>query len=331
MNYARRYGVPHFTDVDQIPDDVDAACVVIRSGLLGGEGTAIAQRLMARGIHVLQEHPLHHDELAACLRKSRESLSVYQLNSFYVQLAPVRGFIAAARELLSRHQPVFADAVCGFQVGYALFDILGQVLGGVRPWAFSALPAGGDTAVGHLSGQSSTAGPFRSVAGTLAGVPFTLRIQNQLDPADPDNCAHLFQRVTIGTDAGQLTLVGTHGPVVWAARPRLPGRARASGDGLPSSVVLGPAEVPGWPELFSTVWPAGAGRAMRCLRDAIVSGHDPLRQGQYHLALCLLWQDLAACVGPPELISCAEPGVLSADGLAALIAAGERGEGGGSR
>ena len=318
-SYARRYGVPHFTDLNQIPDDVAAACVVIRSGLLGGNGTMIAQQLMARGIHVVQEHPVHHDELAACLRQSRASHAVYQLNSFYVHLAPVRRFIGAARELLSRHRPVFADAICGFQVGYALFDILGQALGGLRPWEFSALPARGNAG-----------GPFRSVAGVLAGVPLTLRIQNELDPADPDNYSHLFHRITIGTEAGQLTLVGTHGPVVWSARPRLPMRADRPGGtspldstDLPSSVVLGATEVPGWPEIFRTVWPAGAGQALRCLRDAISAGDDSLRGGQYHLALCLLWQDLAACLGPPDLVSRAEPTVLSVSDLAALVAAAE--------
>jgi hypothetical protein len=27
-----------------------------------------------------------------------------------------------------------------------------------------------------------------------------------------------------------------------------------------------------------------------------------LRRGQYHLALCQLWQDITALLGPPELV-----------------------------
>ena len=322
---ARHYGVPLFTDVAQLPD-VQAACVVVRSELLGGAGVRIARQLMERGIHVLQEHPLHHDELAACLREARARRVVYQLTSFYGHLPPVRRFIRAAHELLGRHRLVFIDAVCGFQVAYALFDILGEILGGLRPWAFSA-------------GSSPPAGrPFRSVEGLVAGVPFTLRIQNQLDPRDPDGGAHLLHRITLGTDAGQLTLAGTHGPLLWAARPRLPGGVRdpdgvplwsAAGlaalqdddAGLPSSVVLGPAEVPGWPELFTAAWPAAAGGGLRRLHEAITAGENLLPRGQYYLALCLLWQDLAACLGPPELVSGNEPAVLSATDLAAVSAA----------
>ncbi|MBL6279825.1 Gfo/Idh/MocA family oxidoreductase [Micromonospora fiedleri] len=327
---ARRYDAPLYTDPDQLPDDIDMACVVIRGGLLGGRGSELARALMARGIHVLQEHPLHHDELAENLRTARRHGVVYHLNPFYTHVAPVRRFVAAAQELLRRQRPLYIDAAAGFQLAYSLLDILGQSLGGVRPFAFGDLPATMPT----VAAATRLDIPFRSLDGVLAGVPTTLRIQNQMDPADPDNYAHLMHRISIGTEAGNLTLVNTHGPVVWSARPDFPREvadpnadphyATMPDDAqAPSAVVLGPATVPSYRHIFRSLWPAGIAHALTELHQAAEEQQDPLRRGQYHLSLCKLWQDLTLRLGPPELLSSTPPEPLTDDDLKAIAAAGD--------
>jgi thiazolinyl imide reductase len=331
---AAHYGTALFTDVAEIPDDVQMACVVIRGGLLGGPGADVARALMVRGIHVLQEHPLHHDELAECLRAASRAGVIYHLNSFYVHTAPVRYFLAAAAALLRRQPPRYLDAACGFQVAYALLDIIGQTLGGVRPWAFGAAAAPEP----ELATLTTMDIPFRSLQGVIAGVPVTLRIQNQMDPADPDNYAHLLHRVTLGTEGGNLTLVGTHGPVVWSPRPDFPRQvqdatigtphyASRSGDdhlNVPSGAVLGVEPAPSYNQIFNTVWPAGVGHALTNLYTAIQAGEKPGRRGQYHLTLCQLWQDITVRLGPPELVRSQPPDPLRPSDVAALAAAGER-------
>lgn len=327
---ARRYDAPLFTDPAQLPDDIELACVVIRGGLLGGHGSALARTLMGRGIHVLQEHPVHHDELAENLRTARRAKVVYQLNPFYTNTAPVRRFVAAAQELLRRQKPLYIDAACGFQLAYSLLDILGTALGGVRPWSFGELPP----LAPEVRDGTALDFPFRSLDGTLAGVPITLRVQNQMDPADPDNYAHLMHRISIGTEAGNLTLVSTHGPTVWSARPDFPREvadpaasphyACAVDDAdAPSAVVLGPAEVPSYRHVFRSIWPAGIAYAVAGLHRAAQEGQDPLRRGQYHLSLCKLWQDLTLRLGPPELLTSAPPQAFTGADLKALAAAGD--------
>jgi pyochelin biosynthesis protein PchG len=330
---ADHYGAPLFTDVAQLPEDVDIACVVVRGGLLGGRGVELVGRLVERGIHVLQEHPLHHDELAECLRRARSHGVVYQMNSFYVHVAQTRAFIAAVRALLDRQRPLYVDAACGFQLAYSLLDVIRQALGGVRPWALAA-PLVPDPGLRALTGAAA---PFRSLEGVIAGVPLTLRVQNQLDPGDPDNFAHLMHRVTVGTESGSLTLVSTHGPVVWTPRPRYPHIPRdpgsrpyfeggaAGGPAVPSAVVLGPATAPTFRDVFRTEWPAAVGRALLQLRRAILDGEDPLRWGQHHLALCRFWQEIAARLGPPERLAGSLPPVLSDEQVMALAAAAESG------
>lgn len=325
---AQRYGVPLFTEVGHIPDDVSLACVVIRGGLLGGKGSQIAQELMARGMHVLQEHPLHHDELARNLKSARKHKVVYQLNPFYTHTAPVRRFIGAARELLARQRPRYVDAACGFQLAYSLLDILGQALGGVRPWAFGPIQLLSD----EITSATDMDIPFRSLDGVLAGVPITLRVQNQMDPADPDNYAHLMHRVSIGTESGNLTLASTHGPVIWTARPDFPRELDTRphyesnlDDGeAPSAMVMGPAQVPSYLHVFRSVWPEGIVHAVSELKAAVQEGEDPLRKGQYHLSLCQLWQELTLRLGPPQLLVSAPPQMLTSDDLHALAAAAQK-------
>jgi pyochelin biosynthetic protein PchG len=328
---ATHYRAPLFTDVAELPDDVDIACVVIRGGLLGGRGVELVRRLLERGIHVLQEHPLHHDELAECLRHAHSHGVVYQLNSFYVHVAQTRAFIASARELLRLQRPLYVDAACGFQLAYSLLDILGQALGGVRPWGLAPATEP-DSRLRALSGVEP---PFRGLEGVIAGVPLTLRVQNQLNPRDPDNLAHLMHRVTVGTGSGALTLVGTHGPVVWAPRPRYPRIPRDAGSrpyfaaesaedlAGASAVVVGPTSAPSFPDIFRSEWPAAAGRALLLLRRAIVDGEDPLRRGQHHLTLCRFWQEVAARLGPPQLLDGPLPEELSAEQLNGLAVAAE--------
>lgn len=332
---AAQHGVPLFTAPEQLPDDIDIACVVVRAGLLGGRGSALANALMERGIHVLQEHPLHGDELAACLRQARRHRVIYHLNSFYIHVGPVMRFIGAARELLRCQPPLYVDAECGFQMAYSLFDILGQALGAVRPWALSPAPP----PPRELRGQTHLDAPFRSLEGLLARVPLTLRVQNQLDPSDPDNHAHRMHRVTLGTEGGSLTLVDTHGPTLWSPRPHFPRDARgreaqphfstsggadgSAASAVPSVLALGPLDAPSYREIFGAVWSVGVRRALLELRRAILQGADPLRSGQYHLSLCELWQDVTERLGPPDLLRCAEPRPLAPAELAAMAKAAD--------
>ena len=125
--------MPLYTAPEQVPDSVDIACVVVGTGVVGGPGAELARILMAQGKHVLQEHPLHADDLGSCLRQARQSQVGYQLNTLYVHLEPVQRFVRAAQRLLARHRPLFIEVTCSVLVSYSLFDILGQVLGRIRP------------------------------------------------------------------------------------------------------------------------------------------------------------------------------------------------------
>lgn len=303
---AAEYGVPYYTRVDQLPEDTDVACVVVRSAVAGGPGGELARALLARGVHVLQEQPAHPDEVAGCLRTARTHGVQYRLNSFYPHVEQVRVFLAGAGALRALRTFRHVDAACSSQVLFPLLDILGRALGGLGPWAF-ADPA----SVAEVRAATGVPVPFRLVHGSIAGVPLTLLVQNQLDPADPDNHAHLLHRVSLGTDAGTLTLADTHGPVLWTPRLHV-GRDREGllaldGPGTehldqPTSTLLGAPQPQSFRRTFAELWPAGVRRALNELRAAIDEGGHGSPAGQYTLTVSRMWLDLTTRLGRPELI-----------------------------
>ncbi len=326
---ARHYGVPLYTQPESVPRDVEIACVVVGSAVNGGPGAMLAKRLMARGIHVLQEHPVQHTELVECLREAQRHGVTYRVNTHYVNVAPVRRFIAAARRLCELQRPLFVDAVAGFQTVYTLFDILGEALGGLRPWRFApARPR-----LAELEALSRVSPPFHTLEGVVAGVPLTLRIQHQLAPREPDNFAHCFHQITIGTEGGHLVLANTHGPVLWCPRPHMPSdsinlvrlsESAAAHLDFASAAPLGPAEAPSYREILSTVWPEGIRTAVCDFLRSTSDAEQRARRGQHDLAVSRIWSDALLPLGQLELLDERTPEILDAGRLCAAVAgAGE--------
>lgn len=322
---AAALAVPYHTRVADLPGDVDAACVVVRSAAAGGPGGELAGALLARGVHVLQEQPAHPGEVAACLRTARTHGVRYHVNSFYAHVEPVRRFLDAARALRALGPFRHADGVCSAQVLFPLLDILGRALGGFGPWALT------DPVPLEQIRAAGAPVPFRLLHGTLAGVPLTLRVQNEIDPGDPDNHGHLLHRVTLGGDAGTLTLADTHGPVLWSPRlhverdrdglPVLDGPPAAGPGGpldQPTTTVLGGPPPRTFRRTYAELWPDAVRHALGGLRAAVGEpggGQGPY-QGQYALTLSRVWQEVTGRLGRPELISGTRPPLVRPDRLA---------------
>ncbi|MTK03950.1 Gfo/Idh/MocA family oxidoreductase [Micromonospora sp. CP22] len=306
VTLAKEYGVPLYSSVADLPQDVDAACVVVSTAVGGGPGVELTKELLGRGIHVLQEHPVHPAELADCLRTARRAEAQYVVNTFYPHVEPVRQFISAARTLVRLRKPVFVDAICAVQVCFDLIDILAQVFDGLRPWSLSA--------VGDRAGR-----PLASVDGQVAGVPLTLRVENRMQAGD-DSTSLLLHRITVGTDAGNVMLANTHGPVLWSPVLRAPadpegiflsGSADADtrwSDVLgPTADYVGAPQSPTWSGVVRELWGDGVLTALDDLRERVDSGVDPLRGGQRHLAVATAWKELTEALGYPE-VAVPDPG-----------------------
>lgn len=313
---ATQAGVPLYTDAGDVPDDTDIVCVVIRSGATGGPGSDMARGFLRRGIHVLQEHPVHHDEIAGNLQAARQGDAAYAVNTLHPNLAPVRRFLAAAASVRERQRPRYIDVTCNSQMLYPLLDLAGRALGGLRPWRFDDIPA-------DVSGH-----PFTTLHGRLGDVPLCLRVQNAVHPDDPDNHSFLLGQVAIGFDGGVLALPELHGPVLWHPRLHAPrtgdGRLAMSGPGterlaVASTSVFGPTEAPSWHDVFANTWPDAVRVALHELRAAI---DEPTRRrslGAWAMDASQAWNEASRRLGMPTLIRPDEPAALPLDFLYASV------------
>jgi thiazolinyl imide reductase len=278
---AARFGVPLWTDIDQAAE-VDLACVVVRSSVMGGSGSELARDLLARKIHVVQEQPIHHDDLTESLRVAHQHGARFRMGDLYAQLPAVRSWARAARRV--GQKPVYLEASCAVQVSFPLLHVLGEALGTIRPWRVAKV---------------ATSGPFTVVTGEIGGVPVVLRVQNEITPEDPDNHMHLLIRATIGFDGGSLALHDAHGPVSWTPRLHIPEAARTSFDFSAAHLDHGTTALSGscenYREFLETLLPQAIGRDLRALLTE--------RPEQYHLALCQMWRDLTSELGYASILA----------------------------
>ena len=317
---AAAHGVPLHTDVADLPADVDVASVAVGSAVQGGPGTDLVLALLARGIHVLQEHPAHPDEITAAARAARKAGVRYRLSTHYRHVRATRGFLASAARLRARSPIVHVDAAGPVHLLQPLVDVLGLAVGGLRPWAF-ADPVERPRELTALEARPS---PFTAIEGVVGGVPLSLRVHHELHPADRDNHALLWPRISLAAEAGVLTLADVHGPVTWSpalfTRRDVAGRLDLDGDparrALPRLSSWPDAPAPTAGDLFDDVWPDAVAHALGLLVAEIRAGEgDALRAAQADITMARAWVDLTRRLGPPRSIRPGEPPRVTAEAI----------------
>lgn len=259
---AKEYQVPLYKSVDELPEDIELACVIIRASALGGKGTDLSLALMNRGINVIQEQPLHHKELSECFKTAKKNGVFFHVGDLYVNLPAVRQFTAAAKELMKKQQILYIEASCSTQVSYPLVDILNHIFPTMRPF--------------KIKKTDNESGPFHILTAEIAKIPAIFLIHNEMNPDDPDNFMHLLQRVTIGTTGGRLCLYDSHGPVVWHNRLHVPTslyKEDVISKKLPENLELNSryqlGDVPEIPysQIIGTEWPKAIARDLDIYRQ----------------------------------------------------------------
>lgn len=290
---ADRLGVALY-NLDSLPS-VDVAFVVVRSGVVGGEGAQISERLLSRGTHVMQEQPVHADEILPLLRVAKANSRLYAVNDFYSRIAPMRQFIRAA-QALDKVSPIrYVHARSSIHVAYPLFTILSAIVGPLTPARIM---------VPQRTGSSFV--PGRMV---LDDVTVDLLIQNELCANEPDNHARLMHTITVGSDAGELVLAHTHGSTRWHRRPH----AEARVADVPITEPVGIDFEPTTAQVRNELWPD----AVRLAAADFVESIDHARTmiSQRFVRATRLWSDFTSAMGPATSIDPKPPTPVSAASL----------------
>lgn len=174
---SKNLNVPMYTDIKEINQNVDAACVVVPNAAGGGNGANIAKSILAKGIPTLLEHPAHEVEIVNCIRESGSA--AFMLNPFYRYIKPIRDFLEAA-QIISKHAHLInASLECAIHVLYDGIDILGCALGGLSTWKL------GNVAESYTT--SMAGGGNRVISGIIGMVPVTFIVNTNVDRNDIDH------------------------------------------------------------------------------------------------------------------------------------------------
>ena len=316
--FAREFNVRLYRKVEEVPSDIDIACVAVRATIMGGEGTNSALQLMKHGIHVIQEHPIHPGDVRKCLKQARDSGVCYHVNSHFVNVTPVRIFIDYIQKDIEHEQPLFIEATTS--LSYSAIDILGCALGGFRPYGFSQ-PVKWESSLAELNKNDVL--PFQCLQGVIAGIPITLNFQNFYDPkSDIDERLLVMHRICIGMPSGNLTLLNTHGPVVWSTGyfahkcvEHVISFGNPEGfiaedlvDTRPTAISFSDNMAPSQSEIAQKHWPGGIRLALSKMREEIITGTTcPGQSAEHILQVSQIWMEITRRFGTPQYISLSRP------------------------
>jgi len=318
---ASELGVPLYTDVHEVPESVNIACVVLKSTILGGQGTRVALELLKKGIHVIQEHPVHPGDIGQCLTVAAENRCHYHVNSHFVHVKPVKTFIEYVSKTIRTERPLFIDA-CTSLI-YSTLDIIGRALGGLEPYGINPPVVWSDAV---LSVMGTEVLPYKCIQGVIGGVPVTFKLQNYFDPDDVDQNYLIMHRLCIGSESGNTTLLSSHGPVVWTQGYPMP--VKPPGDAVvldsgdesfkghmsrythysqPTSVVFSQQKGPSYRAVTQDLWPEAMLRALGAMKQQIETGRVSTWQSEDYLrSLSGLWLAFMKGFGKPDFVPIAE-------------------------
>lgn len=297
---AANYGVNSYTSIDELEDDIQLACVAVRSGVLGGNGTELAEALLERGINVIQEQPVHYKDAERCIRAAKKNKVLYRIGDLYEFLPNIKCFIESAKAICSISKPIYLDIGGASQVTYPLVRILSEALPSMRPFEIKQV------------GRDSH--PFDAVSASIGGVTALMQIQNEVAPDDPDNFMHYLHRITIITEQGRLCLEDTTGGVMWYGKMFVPVHdanttihADSSTDtsmSLPQHIRLYESKENSFFEVFKAQWIPAIAEDISCMLK-LCREENKAEAGSYYTKTVYsakVWQQLTAELGFPELI-----------------------------
>ncbi|MEM0939719.1 MAG: Gfo/Idh/MocA family oxidoreductase [Bacteroidota bacterium] len=292
---AQYYDLPMFESIDQLPPDIDLACVVLRSAVMGGQGTNLSLQLLEKRIHVIQEHPVHQDDISKCIKKARQQGVSFMTGDLFIHLPAIKHFATCAKLLFEQQEAVYIDMAFATQVSFPLIHILLETLPSLRPFKINQV--------------IKDEGPFQLVAGILGKIPFTMRAHNEVNPDDPDNYLHLLHSIIIGFAGGNLSLTDTHGPVIWRPRLHVPhnkmlGKLTSQENAelsSSSSTILGSATHPTYIDILKHQWPQAIGQDLKKMQAFITQNERMENRGQQELLCARQWKELTSAIGYPQL------------------------------
>ena len=279
LTYAQQLCVPHYQRVEDIPHGaVDLACVAVS----GEAGKQLILALLARGIHVLAEHPRDPDQVTAMHAAAAAGGAICHINGHFGDLQPARAFIAQVHN--AGKAPLHVAASCNPRTLYSLIDIL-----------IRACP---ELGAAQIDPPEPTRDAFLVLAARTDGTSLSLTCQTSVSAVDDGSATPINHRICFIYPHGNLMLSESFGPLIWFPMLGAPENAMA-----PPFSLLTPL-----PQSGSHIWcnevRERANRlALARIANHIVSGIVSVEQTTAHqLRVSNMWLKLTHCLGQLTVI-----------------------------
>ena len=278
---ARENEVPLYTDVKNVPEgEFDIAFVVVRSGIVGGEGSKIAGCLLDKHISVIQEQPVHADEVAELYKKARRNGVSYRVNTFYPYMESSKAFHLKLEELKKKEEILSIDGACSMPILLPYIDQLGRIAGGLRPWSIDRV----------FNNEV-----YDLVCGKVREIPFSIRIQGRKN--NNDSQAFLLNQINVMTSSGNLIMTDVNGQVIWLKKPYIVENYIRSKDenckeNSMVSRVLYDAGERHFSDIYDNTWPKAIKNFLFEYEEETDKDKDFCIDMQYYLAVCGFWKEL---------------------------------------
>ncbi len=197
---AEAYGVPLITDREKIPD-ADIAFVILRSGILGGAANEYTELFLDRGVHVLQEFPVHPNDVRNNFKMAKKARACYHIGDFYLHLPQIRQFTEYVKRLNEICPPSHIQMSLASAVSMPAFFMLRDML-----------PTAKNIGLRCVSDNET---PFQLLMGDIDRVPVTVEVHNEVNTDDPDSAMYLLQSFNVIYETGRLSLQDPLGDIIW--------------------------------------------------------------------------------------------------------------------
>ena len=203
LAYAQQAQVAHYTRLEDIADgSVDIACVAVP----GDAGQRLSLALLAKGIHVIGEHPIGPEQVRKALTVAELHGRVFQVNAHFADLLAPQAFYQGLRVAQNLGPALHYDLAINLRTLYSALDLVGRAIGSLDNFQVIAPTMDADTL-------------FANVLLVNPKVRISLLCQNFASAADDGSATLLNHRCSATFAHGNLLLAESNGPVIWFPSP----------------------------------------------------------------------------------------------------------------
>ena len=296
VNCAKTYNIKLYTELLDIPEDVELAIVVMRSGILGGIGNDVVKHFLSNGIHVIQEFPIHPEDVEQHYKLARKNNVNYYIGDFYLKLPQVIKFIKIAK-LINVYTPILHIQMgMAVQLSFPAVMMLREIL---------------DNKNIKLKCVTNNETMFQVLVGNAGETSLTFEVQSEMDLLDPDSSMCMFQSVTLIYESGRLILDDPFGPIYWYPRVKTstslyvdgkPGKTIPKPSGMQVATQLGNYEAVDYVDIQGRLWIEAIQKDLMNMLSGIEDRKLYTKKAQKDIVGAKQWNEVNKIVGFPKKV-----------------------------